>query len=65
MAEQLHTYSDQYGHTIYRKDKADTMCRRCEPPTPMTFVATTERRDGESESSWKVRAIRASREKVN
>lgn len=63
--EELHTYADAAGHRVYRKEKADTICRRCDPSSKMEFVATTERKDGESVSRWKVRAIHASKEKVN
>lgn len=59
----LHTYNDRNGHRIYRADKKETTCARC--GEPMDFVATTERKDGESDSRFKVRALHATKGKPN
>lgn len=62
-SDELHVYKDREGHRLYRKDKVDTTCARC--GEPMEFVATTERKDGESESRFKVRALHATKEGVS
>lgn len=57
--EVLHVYYCREGHRLYRKTQGDTDCARC--GATMDLLATVPRKDGESESQWKVRAIRVER----
>ncbi len=56
MSEKLYLYQDHAGHRIYSKEpRTSVKCFEC--GEPMKFIATLPRREGESESEHKVRAL--------
>ncbi len=64
MAEdKLYLFQCENSHRLYSKDTDAKSCLMCAEPKPMKFIATLPRREGESESEHKVRALAWGRKK--
>ncbi len=53
MSDKLFLYQDENGHRLYSKEVRAVNCSDC--GSPMRYVATIPRREGETESEHRVR----------